>query len=42
MATGKPWAELQVPQSEYDRLQQTLFSDVLVLAGRQLLRTQRR
>ena len=30
--TGKPWSYLKVPQTEYERLQPTLFSDVVFLA----------
>src|SRR5262245_50653222 len=32
--TGKPWAYVKVQQAEYNSLQPTLFSDVLVLASR--------
>lgn len=35
--TGKSWAYLKVLQTEYNNLQATQFSDLLVLGGRQLL-----
>ncbi len=35
--TGKPWDYVKVLQTEYNNLQATLFSDLLVLGGRQLL-----
>lgn len=35
--TGKPWDYVNVLQTEYNNLQATLFSDLLVLGGRQLL-----
>jgi type III restriction enzyme len=34
LLTGKPWAYLKVKQTEYERLQPTLFGDLEVLAGR--------
>ena len=35
--TGKPWDYVKVLQTEYNNLQATQFSDLLVLGGRQLL-----
>jgi type III restriction enzyme len=35
--TGKPWNYVKVLQTEYNNLQATQFSDLLVLGGRQLL-----
>ncbi len=32
--TGKPWAYLKVPQTEYNKLQPNLFSDVTFLASK--------
>src|ERR1017187_1595142 len=37
LLTGKPWAYLKVLQTEYNSLQATQFSDLLVLGGQQLL-----
>jgi type III restriction enzyme len=37
LLTGKPWAYLKVLQTEWNNLQATEFSDLLVLGGRQLL-----
>ncbi len=37
LLTGKPWAYLKVLQTDYNNLQATQFSDLLVLGGRQLL-----